>query len=112
VDARDAERTAAFFADDVRIAFGNRPVITGRESARSSFSEAATAFRAVRHDTTGVWTGHDGEYQVVSVEAQVTYTLLDDRSVTVPCTSTLRIRDELIADYRVFIDITPVFATA
>ncbi|MBY8863447.1 nuclear transport factor 2 family protein [Nocardia sp. CA2R105] len=112
VDARDVERTAAYYADDVRVAFGNGPVITGREKVARLFAERAGVFRAVCHDISGIWTGHDGAYRVVSVEAQVTYTHHDGRTITVPCTSTLRLRDARIADYRVFIDLAPVFATA
>jgi hypothetical protein len=49
---------------------------------------------------------------VVSVEATVTYTLTDDRRISLPCTSTLRLSSGRAADYRVFIDTTPVFAPA
>jgi ketosteroid isomerase-like protein len=111
VDSRDPDRIAAFFSDDVRIAFANLPIVVGREAVRRSFAQSAAFRRAVRHDITGVWTGCDGDLRVISVEANVTYTLADERGVTVPCTSTLRIRDADIVDYRVFIDTTPVWET-
>jgi hypothetical protein len=48
---------------------------------------------------------------VTSVETTVTYRR-KDATVTdaIPVTSTLRMRGNLIADFRVFADISPVFA--
>ena len=112
VDTRDPDRIAAHFAADIRLAFGNRPVVVGREVARAAFASTAKALQGVRHDVTGIWHGRDGAWPVASVESTVTYTLADGRRVSVPAVSTLRLRDGLIADYRIFIDTTPVFGPA
>ena len=45
----------------------------------------------------------------MSAEANVTYTLANGREGTVPATSTLRLKEGLVRDYRIFIDTTPVF---
>ena len=44
------------------------------------------------------------------VEADVTYTRLDGSTVTVPVVTIYRSRGGRIDDYRVFIDLAPVFA--
>ena len=45
------------------------------------------------------------------VEVEVTYRRLDDKSVSVPAASIWHARDDgLIEDYRVFFDLTPVYA--
>ena len=46
------------------------------------------------------------------VEADVTYTRKDGREVTVPVVTIYRAAGELIDDYRIFIDLAPVFADA
>ena len=47
------------------------------------------------------------------MEANVTYTRDDDREVTVPVVTIYRTNaNDLIADYRVYIDLAPVFAPA
>ena len=44
------------------------------------------------------------------VEADVTYTRKDGGTVTVPVVTIYRERDGEIVDYRVFIDLAPLFA--
>ena len=46
---------------------------------------------------------------MVSVEAMVTYELPNGTVVVLPCTSTLRLKGEKIADYRIFIEPSPAF---
>jgi len=48
---------------------------------------------------------------VKSVEAEVTFTRRDgSRTLPLPVTSTLRMEEGRISDYRVFIDVSPLFA--
>jgi uncharacterized protein len=108
IDSGDLEEIAARFAPDIRLAMGNGAASEGREAAREAFGQMAGTVKSTRHDILGVWRGSDADIEVVSVEANVTYTLAD-RDVTVPVTSTLRLRDGLVTDYRIFIDTTPVF---
>jgi hypothetical protein len=107
VDSRDTALISSFFSDDIRLTFGNRPVIVGREAAGKAFK--SDRLKTVQHDIIGIWRGKDNDADVLSVEARVTYTLDDDSKVTVPCVSTLRLINGKIADYRIFIDPTPVF---
>ena len=46
----------------------------------------------------------------VIVEFDVHYTRHDGNVVTVPCCNVFRLRDGLIAEYRSYIDATPVYA--
>ena len=43
------------------------------------------------------------------VEARVTYTRADDTTVTVPVVTIYRSSGDLIDDYRIFIDLAPLF---
>jgi hypothetical protein len=45
----------------------------------------------------------------VSVEAIVRYELPSGKVVELPCTSTLRLKGEKVADYRIFIEPSPAF---
>jgi ketosteroid isomerase-like protein len=44
---------------------------------------------------------------VVITEMAVDYERLDGRKVTLPCCNVFRVRDGLISDYRVYLDIGP-----
>jgi len=58
-----------------------------------------------------VWSGRWEGAAVKSIEAVVTFTRKDG-TVTrpLPVTSTLRMRGDLIKDYRIFMDVSPLFA--
>jgi hypothetical protein len=60
----------------------------------------------VRHDLAAQWDTGDA----VIAESDVTYTRKDGGQVTVPVVTIYRPADDLIEDYRVFIDLIPLFA--
>jgi ketosteroid isomerase-like protein len=105
-DAKDVSTFASFMADDVRLRLGNAEPVEGKPA----FVEAVNAFlgsvASFRHEIINVW--HDGD--VLVTELDVHYTRLDSRQVTVPCCNVFRLRDGLVAEYRSYIDATPVYA--
>jgi ketosteroid isomerase-like protein len=106
LDAKDVPALAALMTDDVRLRLGNVDVVKGK----SEFVEASHAFNksvaGVRHNVINVWS--DGDALIVELE--VDYTRLDGGELTLPCCNVFRLRDGSVADYRVYIDITPVYA--
>ncbi len=54
----------------------------------------------------GRWESQDGTV----AEAEVTYTRKDGSTVTVPVTTIYRGSGDLIEDYRIYIDLAPLFA--
>jgi ketosteroid isomerase-like protein len=105
-DAKDASTLASFMTDDVRLRLGNAEPVEGR----SAFVEAVGAFFAsvagFRHDVIDVWS--DGNTLIA--ELDVHYTRLDGGEVNVPGCNVFRLRDRSVADYRTYIDVTPVYA--
>ncbi len=115
VDSCDPDAIAAHFADDIHLVIGSSAPVEGRQDASEAFATVGRTFSSVRHAISGIWRGRSEAQgrtaDVASVEAAVTYTLPDGRSVTVPCTSTLRLaEDGRIRDYRIFMDAAPVQA--
>ncbi len=112
IDRRDAAGFAEAFSEDGRFVFANAAPVYGRSAIR----EAVTAFfgtiDGLGHDITGIWRGRDGALDVVCVEATVTYSLRDGRTVALPSNSTMRLDGDTIRDYRITIDVAPVFAAA
>jgi ketosteroid isomerase-like protein len=105
-DAKDVSALAAFMTDDVRLRLGNAETVEGK----SAFVEAVNAFFAsvagFRHDVIDVWS--DGDTLIA--ELDVHYTRRDGGEVSVPGCNVLRLRDGSVADYRTYIDVTPVYA--
>jgi ketosteroid isomerase-like protein len=105
-DARDVPTFAAFMSDDVRLRLGNTPTTQGK----AAFVEAVEAFAGsvagARHEILNVFVDED----TVTVEFDVHYTRHDGQVVTIPCCNVLRLRDGQIAEYRSYVDATPVYA--
>jgi SnoaL-like protein len=107
VDEQDIEGNARYMDPQVRFRFGNGDVMHGHAALAEGQRHLYASIRAMRHRLIGLWREGD----VVTVEADVTYTRLDGAEVTVPVLSLLRLSGpELVGDYRVFFDLGPVFA--
>jgi hypothetical protein len=108
VDAQDIEGNARYMDPDVRFRFGNGDVMHGHEALAEGQRHLYAAIAGLRHRLTGLWRQDD----VITAEADVTYTRHDGIEVTVPVVSLLRLSGpQLVGDYRVFFDLAPVFAT-
>jgi ketosteroid isomerase-like protein len=105
-DARDVAALAALMTDDVRPRLGNAEMVEGK----SALIEAVHAFHdsvaGSRHEVINVW--RDGAALIA--ELNVHYTRLDGGEITLPCCNVFRLREGSVADYRVFMDIAPVYA--
>ena len=113
VDALNATAFAERFTEDGTFRFGNAPAVVGRRQIEESVAGFFSTIGGLKHEIVGVWSGAWEDGAVTSVETTVTYRRKDATETdAIPVTSTLRMRGDLIADFRVFADISPVFATA
>jgi uncharacterized iron-regulated protein len=51
---------------------------------------------------------HDGD--TIIQQLDVTYTRLDGGKVTLPAVNMLRLSNDTVADYRIYVDLAPVYA--
>lgn len=111
VDSNDVDTLKAVFNSDIILVFGNQDPIQGREAVLEAFSNTSNLFNAIHHNIIAVWTGVWKQGEVRSVECIANYTRKDNKTVSLPVTSTLRLNQEgQIADYRIFMDSSPAFA--
>jgi SnoaL-like domain len=109
VDSNQPEKIVAYMTTNVRLQMANMEPSIGVEPLKVAFQAAADRFRSIIHQIQGIWGGKWEHGDVVSVEAMVRYELPSGRVVELPCTSTLRLQGEKIADYRIFIEPSPAF---
>jgi ketosteroid isomerase-like protein len=105
-DAKDVEALAAWMTDDVRLQIGNTPTVNGKAGFVESLQVFFTSVANVRHTVTHV----SSDMDAVIAELRVHYTRLDGAELTLPCCNVFRTRDGAVTDYRVYMDITPVYA--
>jgi len=84
-------------------------VLGGAETRqdRDGVGNEVAGIHGIRHTVTHCWQPDDG---TVIVEFETTYIRLDDTKVTLNAGAVFRLRVGKIADYRVYADVTPVFA--
>lgn len=110
IDSMDAPTVARAFAEDGRFRFGNNEPVVGREHVEESVSGFFSMIGGLSHEITGIWSGRSAGGEVTSVEAEVTYTRKDGtRTEALPVTSTVRREGDRIRDYRIFMDVSPLF---
>jgi hypothetical protein len=100
---------AAHLAEDVRMRFGNADPVHGRAACEETWAGFCGSVRSVTHAVRNQWPVGGATV----VEAEVTYGRLDGSAVAVPVVTIYEVgADELITDYRIYIDLAPLFAPA
>jgi ketosteroid isomerase-like protein len=106
IDAMNMQETLAGLTEDVKFRFGSNPTTTGKEAVEQGLSQLWSALESMSHSMTGVWESGN----VTIIEADVTYTRKDGKVVVLPVATILRREGNLINDFRVNMDINPLFA--
>ena len=106
VDDLDAKRFSAYLAEDGVFVFANADPVKGRASIAEYVRNFLSMIQGSVHDLSEVWQIDDN----IITRLRVTYTRLDGRKLSFPCVTIWQMRDGLIADYRIYIDNTPLFA--
>jgi hypothetical protein len=113
IDAMDAAGFAKAFTENGSFTFGNAEPVVGRCQIEEAVAGFFSSIGGLRHEISGVWTGRWEAGDVKSVEGTVHYTRQDGAAVQpIPAVSTLRLRGDLIEDYRIFVDLGPLFAAS
>ena len=105
-DAKDVSTFASFMTDDVRLRLGNAEPVKGKAAFVAAVNAFFDSVAGFRHEVLNVWS--DGDALIA--EFDVHYTRLDGGEVTLPCCNVFRLRDGLVAEYRSYIDATPVYS--
>jgi len=108
LDAGDVSRAASLPAPDVSLRFGNDLVIVGRVDVSAQLAELMSALTSLSHEVCTMW-AHD---DTVICEVKITYERLDGSFLALPCVDIFRMSNDLIADYRAYLNITPLFTPA
>ena len=105
IDRMDAGGFAAAFTEDGHFRFGNWPTVTGRAAIEQTVADFFAGLQGLRHEILDVW----DEGETVISEVEVTYTRKDGSEVQLPAATIGRRRSGLLADYRIYVDVNPLF---
>jgi ketosteroid isomerase-like protein len=105
-DGNDVATLLTLVTADVRLQLMNNEPAFGRQAFATAVGAFHRSVAGIRHEILDVWS----DSQAVIVELRVHYTRLDGGTVTLPCCNVFRLLEGRIADYRSYMDITPVYA--
>ena len=107
VDRMDAKAFASYLSEDCVLRFANADEVVGRDTIEGAIAGFFDTIKGIGHHIVGQWDVDD----TTIVQFEATYTRMDDRQVTVPAVTVYRRgRDDLIDDYRIYVDLAPVYA--
>ncbi|MGO4003404.1 nuclear transport factor 2 family protein [Pseudomonas fluorescens] len=107
VDRMSADGFVGYLADDVTFRFGNAPELIGKDNVRAGIEVFFTHIAGLKHVLLDEWS----ERNTTILRFDTHYTKLDLSLVVIPCCATLRFTASgMIDDYRIYADITPLYA--
>ncbi len=106
VDAKDAVGFASCLTPDAIFRYANAPVVRGPDAIRESVAQFFQAVRALRHELLAVWAQDD----MVFCKGEVSYVRHDGSNAgPFPFFNLFKLRGEKIAEYLIYVDISPLF---
>lgn len=106
IDAKDPEAFVGFLTGDALFRFGSAPAVQGRDAICAAVGAFFDTIAGLSHVVNKTLV--DGATMVC--EGEVTYTRLDGTSVTLPFTDVFEYEGDLIAEYKIYMDVSPLYA--
>lgn len=106
IDANDAAAFVGFLTDDAVFRFGSAPPVQGRSAIQAAVDGFFGTIAGCSHNVQKVL--GSGSTQVC--EGDVTYRRQDGTEITLPFTDVFEYDGGLIAHYKIYMDISPLYA--
>jgi len=105
VDRQDSTTFLTYLTPDAVFSFGNMPPARGGPAIAAAFDGFCQSIKSLQHAYVRFFDQDD----VWIVEQIVHYVDQWDRRHSLPCVNILRFADDKVADYRIFMDVSPLF---
>jgi len=106
VDAKDTPLFLSYLTPDVEFRFGSAPPAMGSEQTGAAVDGFFSSIGGCTHRLNNTWVG-DG---TIACEGEVTYRRHDESEITLPFVNVFEMAGDLIARYKIYIDIGPLYA--
>ncbi len=104
VDSFDPDNVVQHYTEDGQFRFANQEPARGKTAIAQLLAEFYKNLQAMSHRNVGLWLGDNSAV----FEAEVTFTRKDGSQLTLPAASIIRRRGELVFDFRMVMDVSPV----
>src|ERR1017187_1855548 len=108
IDAFDPDKFVAHLTPDATFRFANADPVTGRAAVKEAVAGFFSSIDGLTHHILNVY--ESGETAIAQIDVE--YLRKDGKSVTVPNADILVFDGDLVSDWQIYIDVTPVCAWA
>jgi ketosteroid isomerase-like protein len=106
IDAFDPDKFVAHLTPDAKFRFANADPVAGREAVKEAVAGFFSSIDGLTHHILNVY--ESGETVIAQIDVE--YRRKDGKSVTVPNADILVFDGDLVRDWQIYIDVTPVYA--
>ncbi len=108
IDAQDASAFAKYITANGQFRWGSAPAAVGTENIEQFVAGFFSTINALSHTIDRFWTTDEG--QTVFVQGMTSYTMPNDAVVDVPFLNYFKMDGDLVEDYFVYADPSPMAA--
>ena len=106
IDDKDVSGLLGYLTNDASFRFGSAPAAEGHAAIRAAVGAFFDSISALSHTLDNAIRSGD----TLFCEGQVSYKRHDGTSVTLPFADVFEMDGDLIASYKIYMDIAPLFA--
>ena len=106
IDAMDVDAFVEYLTADAVCVYGSGTPVTGKENIKNFLGAFYGNLNEIKHLITGVW--EIGE--ALFVQTRCTYTMKDDRVITIPAMNLFHMEGDLVKEYLIYADPSPMMA--
>lgn len=107
IDSKDGEKFASYLTENGLFRFGNAEPVSGRKAIADYVNYFFTMHNGSSHKVVDFWKGDNS----IVWQGEVVYTRIDNKKVTVNFTNIFYMNGDLIEEYLIYIDNSPLFAS-
>lgn len=105
IDEMDTDKFLTFLTDDASFKFGNADAALGKEAIKGAVNGFFGLINGLSHKIINTWEIDD----TIICQGEVTYTKKDNSKIILPFVNIFKMKDKLVKEYSVYIDIGPLF---
>lgn len=106
IDSKDAATFVSFLTTDAVFRFGSAPAVQGRDAIEAAVGGFFNSIAACTHTITNTLS----QDNTLVCEGLVAYRRHDGSEITLPFADVFEFEGELITDYKIYMDISPLYA--
>lgn len=108
IDSKDTDQFLDHLRNDASFRFGSAPGAEGREQIEAAVNTFFDSIQSSQHTVAQLWPAENS----LVCEGTVTYVRHDDSTMSLPFANVYKFIDGKISEYRIYIDIAPLYANS